>query len=673
MGAMKSRFLALLLCLSPGIAWCAGTGVPPELPLDVFFENAEISQLKISPNGRYLASLRPFNKRMQLVVVDLTTNKSKRLTDMKDENIASFSWLKDERLMFSQQVKGQESFGSYAVNADGSNLTIIRQATSVDANEQVEVQGGREQIVDTMPNNPDEIIIGLVRGRSGLSDLYRANVHKENRRQLICENPGKVREWITDSKGVPRIGVSQDERSKSSTILYRSNEKAEWKELATFEQDAPNWSPVGFDNDDRTLYVSSNIGRATYALYAYDPETKTMEREVCADPVYDVGNDPYGFSGGLIRRRADQKVIGITYLAEQPKTVWLDPFYEKLQGVIDKVLPGTRNAVTSATKDWSVLILSASSSRDPGTYYLLDVAKMELRELLRINSKVDPKQMAEMKAVTYKARDGMDIHAFLTLPAGVEAKNLPLIVHPHGGPYGPRDSISFNPSVQFLANRGYAVLQPNFRGSGGYGEAYERAGYKQWGLAMQDDLTDGAQWLIKEGIVNPKKVGIYGASYGGYAAMMGIIKEPQLFRCAVNYVGVTAIKILFEGFEDLPDAAKASLERRFGHPVKDAKYMNDNSPIYLVNRIQAPVLMAYGFFDPRVKLEHGELLYKEMKSQGKDVDYIVSKNEGHGFGRVENRMGFYRVMDDFFKVNLLGLPKTDVKVGDTKVLELPAK
>jgi len=320
-----------------------------------------------------------------------------------------------------------------------------------------------------------------------------------------------------------------------------------------------------------------------------------------------------------------------------------------------------------------MLIISATSDRDPGTYYLLDVSKMELRELLRINSRVDPSKMSQMKAITYKARDGMEIHAFLTLPAGKIPKMLPLVVVPHGGPYGPRDSWGWDPEAQFLASRGIAVLQPNFRGSGGYGEAYEEAGYKQWGLAMQDDLTDGALWLINQGIVNPKKVGIYGGSYGGYAAMMGIIKEPQLFKCAVNYVGVTSISILFEGFEDYPESAKRSLERRFGHPVKDAKYMSENSPISLVDAIQAPVLMAYGFFDPRVKLEHGEVLYKEMKSKGKDVEYIVSKNEGHGFGRVENRMGFYTAMDRFFKKNLLKMGIDDVQIGPAKVIEMPAK
>ena len=214
------------------------------------------------------------------------------------------------------------------------------------------------------------------------------------------------------------------------------------------------------------------------------------------------------------------------------------------------------------------------------------------------------------------------------------------------------------------------MLQPNFRGSGGYGEAYESAGYKQWGLAMQDDLTDGVLHLVEQGIVDRNRVGIYGASYGGYAAMMAIIKEPALFRCAINYVGVTDIEILFEGFADYPLAAKESLARRFGHPVRDRAYMRANSPVRLVDRIRAPVLMAYGFFDPRVKLEHGERLHNLMKSKGLDVEYIVAENEGHGFGKQENAVRFARRVEAFLERTMSDQAAWG-QIGESKVLEMP--
>ena len=605
--------------------------------------------------------------------MDLQNGTSKRITDMKSENVMSVQWLKDERLMFSMQTNGQESFGWYAVNADGSNLTIIRQATTVNANEEVQVAGGREQILNTLPLDPNEIVVGLVRGSSGLMDIYRMNVHKENAKRLICTNPGKVREWITDSKGVPRIGTAQDERGLDQIIYYRANDKSEWVELDHFKQDAPRWEPLGFDADDQTLYVASNIGRKTFAVYTYDLQAHKLGPVVVEDPVYDVGNDAYGYEGGLVVRGRDHKVLGVNYLADRPKTVWLDAEMIKLQSDIDRALPHTLNRIGSATRDGSKCILNASSDRDPGTYYLLDIKNLQLLELLRINSKVDPAQMSTMQSVSYTARDGMQLHAFLTLPEGRLPKNLPLIVHPHGGPYGPRDAWGFNANVQFLANRGYAVLQPNFRGSGGYGPDYEAAGYRQWGLQMQDDLTDGAQWLIKEGIVDPARVGIYGASYGGYAAMMGPIKEPQLFSCAINYVGVTDIRDLFPGFEDFPKFAQESVSRRFGHPVKDKAYMDANSPAYQADRIQCPVLMAYGFFDPRVKLEQGEKMYKAMKAKGRDVEYIVSGNEGHGFRKEENAIAFMDRIDAFLKKNLYDRKSAQVIVGKPEGIQMPAK
>ncbi len=654
------RSLALLVCL-PLASLCAEPA--PLLPVEAFFESSDISGLSISPTGRYFASLRPVGGRKQIVVVDLEKGTTTRLTDMKEENVLGVEWLKNDRLAFYMQVKGQESFGVYAVNADGTNLTIVRQATTVDANDRVQVLGGRASILHNLPDDPNEVIIGMVRGSSGLMDIYRANIHKENRRRIICQNPGKVRDWILDSKGVPRIGVAQDERATESYVLYRENEKTEWREIARFAQDQPSWTPLGFDSDDRTLFVSSNIGRATYAVYKYDLAARRLGEVVVEDPVYDVG-------GGLIRRGTDRKVIGVSYLADRERVVWLEPEMAKIQQGIDRALPDTLNIATSSTRDLSHVIVRAYSDRDPGTYYLLDTERMSLLELLRINSRVKPEQMASMQHIAYKARDGMRIYAYLTLPAGVEPRNLPLIVHPHGGPYGPRDEWGYNPDVQFLANRGYAVLQPNFRGSGGYGEAYESAGYKQWGLAMQDDLTDGVLHLVEQGIVDRNRVGIYGASYGGYAAMMAIIKEPALFRCAINYVGVTDIEILFEGFADYPLAAKESLARRFGHPVRDRAYMRANSPVRLVDRIRAPVLMAYGFFDPRVKLEHGERLHNLMKSKGLDVEYIVAENEGHGFGKQENAVRFARRVEAFLERTMSDQAAWG-QIGESKVLEMP--
>lgn len=641
--------------------------VPPCLPLEIFFGGDTISQPALSPTGRYLAWLQPANNRLNLVVLDREKGKKMRLTDMKQENVVGFRWAGPDRLFFYQQYKGQESFGTYAVNADGSQLLILEQATSREG-DRIENSDSRAYgVIDTLPDDPRHILVDIIRGSSGLGDPTLLDIYT-GKTKKVMNNLGKVRSWLTDRHGVIRLAISQDETQREMFVHFRADEKSPWVEIERFSADDPAWVPIRFDGDDRTLWVLSRRGRDTVAICTYDPVERKITREVLADPVYD--------ASGVIYSRHRAKVVGVTIQREKPVIEWLDEQDRRLAANIDEALPGTHNSIVSRTADESLVLVHAWSDREPGTYYMLDAAKLELTRLARISNLIEPAQMAEMSPVEFRARDGMLLHGYLTLPVGREAKNLPLIINPHGGPYGIRDSWGYEPEIQFLANRGYAVLQINYRGSGGYGTAYQEAGYKRWGLEMQNDLTDGVRWAVAQSIADEKRVAIYGASYGGYAALAGLTLTPELYACGINYVGVADILRLglMENFSRYDKPMQEFVARRWGHPYNDSAQLKATSPINLVGKIHVPLLMAYGRYDPRVTRDQYILLEAALKKHGVPYKNIVIENEGHGFNKYENRMTFYRELDAFLDKNLPSdVAEGRVTIGETKVIEMPAK
>lgn len=617
---------------------------PAELPLDVFFGDEQVRSLRISPTGRYLAMLQPANNRMNITVIDREKGVKQRLTDMKDENVVDVFWLNDDRLGFRQQHQGQEAFGLYAVNADGSKLAVLQQVVAFDGDKVVNAPPKRFTIVDPLPDDPRRMLVNVFRGRSGLGDLHYLDIYTEKLSKVMT-NPGKVRGWITDRAGVVRLGLSQDEGSDQVDIVYRSSETAPWTTLFTKPQEML-WEPLGFDGDNLTLFVRTDDQRATAAIHTYDPERREITGQAFADETYD--------AGAIIYDRARRKVVGVTYDGEKPGIHWLDPVRRKLAADIDATLPGMRNQIVSATRDQSLVIIHSGSDRDPGTYYLLNTVRMELSELMRPLPKVDPTQMAEMRPIQFAARDGLVLHGYLTLPSGRPSQALPLLIHPHGGPFGIRDSWGFNNEVQFLANRGYAVLQVNYRGSGGYGRDFEEAGYRQWGLKMQDDLTDAVHWAVAQGFADPARVGIYGASYGGYAALAGLVYTPELYKVGINYVGVADIDRLglMTSFRNAPKSRQAFVEKRWLNPDKDQAQIKATSPVHFVANIRVPSLHAYGRNDPRVTIDQGEVLRDRLAKAGKDFEFFIEETEGHGFNKFENRLGFYARMEAFLKKHL---------------------
>jgi dipeptidyl aminopeptidase/acylaminoacyl peptidase len=333
------------------------------------------------------------------------------------------------------------------------------------------------------------------------------------------------------------------------------------------------------------------------------------------------------------------------------RTHWIDPQWAGIMAAVQSQFPEHALLLTSISDDEKRFVVRTFSDRDPGQYLLGEMGPrgLGLRPITAVRPAIKPEEMARMMPIRYAARDGLEIHGYLTKPVGAGNRPSPLLVMPHGGPFGPRDSWNFNPEVQFLANRGYAVLQPNFRGSGGYGRSFERAGYREWGGKMQDDLTDAVQWAIREGHADPERVGIIGASYGGYAALAGVAFTPELYRVGINYVGVSDLRLITR-FDLRTDAASTAwFERAVG---RDPQLLAARSPVEHVSRIRVPTLHAYGRNDPRVRFEHWEALERELKRHGKVYESLIEDREGHGFEKEETATGFYGAVERFLARHL---------------------
>lgn len=363
------------------------------------------------------------------------------------------------------------------------------------------------------------------------------------------------------------------------------------------------------------------------------------------------GDDTYDVTD-LIYSRSLRKVIGFSYEADKPRVHWIDTDFARYQKIVDEAFPDTANFIREATPDGKKLLVATTSDREPGVYHLMDLEKKKITELAVTRPWIDPAQMARMTPIAYQARDGLMLHGYLTLPVGRDPKGLPLVINPHGGPYGIRDHWGFNPEVQFLANRGFAVLQVDYRGSGGYGPGFMRAGYKRWGLEMQDDLSDGVKWAIGRGYADPKRVVIEGASYGGFAVMAGLAFTPELYCAGVNVAGVASMKMFLEDRIDAPEALRLLLARRWGDLKKDKARLEATAPELHAAQVRAPVFMAYGENDPRVRIEHGWTLEKALKKTGKKYELFVKRDEGHGYRKEENAVELYQRIDAFLKAHV---------------------
>ena len=641
----------------------------PQLPVATFFQAPTITSLTFSPNGKYIACLVPFEHRMNLAVIDLENGTKNLLTNFKDRQVLTPSWANDDRLLFRVDDGGRESFSLYTVSRDGRDTGILATGYS-QAETESESNMRYRSVIGRIENDPRHVLVLANLTYIDWSDVATMDLKTGDMKRLV-EAPGDVQYYVFDHENKARFAVVYDHQIRK--VLYREAKGGDWTQVGSHHMDVEGWEPIGFDGDNRTVFIWSDVGRKTKAIYRYDTAEKKQGDLVFSDDLYDavLANGEDGVPPpGMIFDAAKEKVVGFAYSADRTRFHWLDPEMAAIHQKLEASLPDTVHRPQQFSADGSRIIFNSSSDRDAGVYYLYERKKAKLSELAVIRPAVDPDLMTPVKRVSFTARDGLPLQGYLALPRGRAPKNLPLIIHPHGGPFTIRDEWRYDSEVQFYANRGFAVLQIDYRGSGGYGRAFEAAGYKKWGLEMQDDLSDGVKWAIAQGIADPARVVISGASYGGYAAMAGITLTPELYCAGINYVGVTDIEIL------LPKAQTE--ERMYWRHTRigdlslaaDRKRVHDTSPVNLADRIQVPLIMAYGKNDPRVHIDHGFDMERALKKAGKPYEMIIQEGEGHGFRNEENSIAFYSRVDEFLKKNVL---KADVKIGPSKVIDMPAK
>jgi len=597
-----------------------------EIPMEDFFRNPEKSSFNISPNGLLIAYMKPWeegNRMMNIYVKSMDSNKEIRITDADQRSIYGFFWISDNRIAYIQDKGGDENFRIYAVNIDGTNEVNLTPFDNV-----------RSQIIDDLEDNPDFMIVGLNIRNPQIHDAYRLNVNT-GEITMLAENPGNISSWMTDNNGVLRLATTSD--GINSSILYREDEEKEFINILTtnFKESV---SPLFFSFDNNELYVSSNRGRDKSAIYTFDLKLAKEEKLIFEHPEVDVYS--------LMRSEKRKVITGVTYTTDKTYRVFFDKEREVLQKKIEQKLPNIDVAISGFNKDETKAVVVAYSDKSRGTYYYYNIKKDELIKLADLSPWLKPENMASMLPVSYKSRDGLNINAYLTLPLGSSGNDLPVVVNPHGGPWA-RDYWGFNSEVQYLANQGYAVFQMNFRGSTGYGREFWELSFKQWGKTMQDDITDGVDWLISEGIADPDRIAIYGASYGGYATLAGLTFTPDLYACGVDYVGVSNLFTFIETIPPYWELYRQMLYEMVGHPENDKNLLTEGSPALNVEKIKAPLFIAQGANDPRVKKSESDQMVEALKKQGIDVPYMVKDNEGHGFYNEENRFDFYRAMTEF--------------------------
>jgi len=603
-----------------------------QYPLRDFFKNPEQGYFRLSPDGKMLGFMQPYESRMNIFVqpIDKAGSKEgvKRITAETARDISNYFFKGPQHVLYTKDFGGDENF--HVVMAD---------ITTGKVQDLTPHEGTQASILDALPDDDDHILVTHNKRDKRLFDVYRINI-KTGAETLVAQNPGNITAWNTDHAGKVRAAGATDGVNK--TLLYRETEAEPFKPLLTtnFREavDIVGWTP-----DSKLMYVASNRGRDKAALFEFDPKTAKEGKLIYENPNVDV--DSLGWS------RARKVITQTMVNFEKAEPVFFDKESERVYKALKAKRPGYQIGVQSMTKDENLLIVAASNDRTPGTRYVYDVKADKLTRLAEINPALAEADMAEVKPISYTARDGLTIRGYLTLPKGVPAKNLPVIVNPHGGPWY-RDSWGYNGEIQFLANRGYAVLQMNFRGSVGYGRKFWEASFKQWGLAMQDDITDGVNWLIKEGIADPKRIAIYGASYGGYATLMGVTKTPDLYAAAVDYVGVSN---MFTFMKSIPPYWKPFLEmmtEMVGDAEKDKAQLTTTSPALNAERIKTPLFIAQGAKDPRVVKAESDQMVEALKKRGVAVEYMVKDNEGHGFRLQENQFEFYEAMEKFLGKHL---------------------
>lgn len=595
-----------------------------------FFRSQDKGSYGISPDGKTLSYLKVDGKKQNLFVEDLSTDKSLQITQLNEKNINYYFWVSNNKLIYYKEKSGPgRQSDVFIIDKDGKNE---RQLSD---NGKSKMKVLKDQLIDDQ-----FLLVSSNKRDSTVFDVYRLNV-RNGHMDMAVRNPGNITDWITDSKGKLRLATSSD--GVNETLLYRSTENEVFRPVIT-NNFKTTFKPIAI-SDDRPdiVYAISNVNRDKNALVELDCATGKEDRVLFSNDTLNVVDAQYS--------KTKKNVTFVVCETWKKEKHFLDRSTKQLYDKLDKLLPGTESKIIDRDKAENIFIVRTFTDRNPGSYYIYFAKKGTVRKLSDFNSSIKGAEMSAMKPVSYHSRDGLTIHGYLTLPLNKAPQNLPVIVLPHNGP-GNRNSWGYNAEVQFLANRGYAVFQINYRGSSGYGKSFMAAGSGEWGGKIQDDVSDGVKWLIAAKVANPKKIAIYGTGLGGYIALNSLYSSPGMYACGGSNSGVIN---LFSYLKSIPPFLKTNLQMYYeiiGNPVTEVDYMRQASPVFHADKINVPVFIAHSPKDPRSNAGEAIQYVKELKKRNVAVTYLEKENSEFSPQGEDDRQKLYTALEKFLSANL---------------------
>ncbi|NIF04722.1 S9 family peptidase [Chryseobacterium sp. Tr-659] len=605
-----------------------------------YFARPKASSFKISPDGKYLSyKEKDENKKNHVYVKDLGTGKVTKAIVEKENLIQSYGWLNKDHLYYVQDKGGNENIHFYVVDLDGGNPKDLTpfEGTKIGF---VQIIKDTDFVIVTMNKNNKQVFEPFkINYKTGeMVQLFENKDTKSPISQYIFDKDGNLRGYVVLENGLTRKTYYKDLQSGKFNLI----KSVDWKD---------QFSITGFNYHSKNkdeAYVVTNLDSDKSRIILYDLKKNAIIKEVYSNPVYDVS------SISTAGKNRNYELDYISYEGVKGETVPVSKFYKEVDDKLKSQFGGKEFSIASSDDNDDKLLVIVDSDKLYGTYYEYDTKTKQTKQLYNLMPQLKEEDMAEMRPIEFKSRDGMTIYGYITLPkAALEGKKVPLIVNPHGGPQGIRDSWGFNPEAQLFASRGYATLQVNFRISGGYGKEFLRAGYNEIGRKAMDDVEDGVKYAISQGWVDKDKVAIYGGSHGGYATLMGLIKTPDLYTCGVDYVGVSNIFTFFDSFPEYWKPLKEQMKKIWydlDNP-EEAKIAKEVSPVFQIDKIKKPLFVVQGANDPRVNINESDQIVKAMRAKGFEVPYMVKYDEGHGFGKEPNRIELYKSMLGFFAEN----------------------
>lgn len=606
-----------------------------------YFRKPKSSQFQLSPNGKYLSYMeKDENNKRHVYVKEIATGKVTRAIEEKDELIKGYGWVNDNRLLYVMDKGGDENYHLYAANLDGSQTIDLTPFEGVQAN-----------IISASRDYKDFIIVGLNKDNKQIHEPYKINVNTGAIEKLFTnEDPlNPIADYVFNRFGELKAYYKMKDGIKTQ-LYYRLDGEKDFK-LITESNWYEGFSILAFNyasgNKDEA-YVLTNLDSDKSRIALYDFKTQKIIKEIFAHPNYDA-------SILSLSRKRNWELDYYGYEGEKVEIIPVSETFKKIHQNLSAQFKNYQFNIAGKTDEEDKYLVIVQSDKLYGRYYIYDTKSGKAELLYDLMPQLNEADMAEMRPITFKSRDGLTIHGYITLPKeALQGKKVPVIVNPHGGPQGIRDSWGFNPEAQLFASRGYATLQVNFRISGGYGKDFLKAGFKQIGRNVMADVEDGVQYIIKQGWADKDRIAIYGGSHGGYATLMGMIRTPELYRCGVDYVGVSNIETFFASFPEYwkpyTEMVK-SIWYDLDNP-EEAKIAKEVSPVYQIDKIKRPLFVVQGANDPRVKIAESDQIVKALRAKGFNVPYLVKYNEGHGFYKEENQIQFYKAMMGFFYQNL---------------------